>query len=463
MNAETYRERRSVLRKAVPDGDILILGNHYAARNYADNVYPFRQDSSFLYYAGVNRPDLALVIGSDGRSTLFGPRAGSDDLIWFGPHSGLDELAEEVGCDGRGTRQELAARLAGSGRDEGRVHFLPPYRGDRTLKLAELLGVAADAVAGLVSESLVDAVIRQRSVKSQAEVDEIEDALAVTSLMYASAMAATEPGITEAEVAAELQAPAIANNRQMAFPPIVTVRGEVLHNESYVNTLDAGDMLLIDSGAESHAFYASDITRTIPVNGRFEPDQRDIYEVVLAAQLAAISVASPQVTNREVHLTAARAIASGLTDMGLMRGNVEDAVEAGAHALFFPHGIGHMMGLDVHDMEDLGDRVGYPDGERRSSQFGLNALRLARRLEPGFVITIEPGIYFIPALIDRWRTEGRHADFIRFDRLRAFRNFGGVRIEDDILITETGARILGPIIPKSIEDVEETVHPLKSS
>lgn len=461
MNAETYTERRRVLREAVPEGDILILGNDYASRNYVDNVYPFRQDSSFLYYGGVNRPDLALMIGADGRTTLYGRRTGSDDLVWFGPHASLDELAELVGCDARGTRQELAARLADSARDGVRMHFLPPYRGDRTLKLAELMNKPADQIAAMVSDDLVDAVIRQRSVKTEAEVNEIEDALDVTALMYASAMAATEPGITEAEVAAKLQGPAISHNRQTSFPPIVTVRGEVLHNESYANTLDAGDMLLIDSGAESPGFYASDITRTVPVNGRFEPDQRDIYEVVLAAQLAAISVASPQATNREVHLVAARAIAAGLTDLGLMRGDVDEAVEAGAHALFFPHGIGHMMGLDVHDMEDLGDRVGYPEGERRSTQFGLNALRLARRLEPGFVITIEPGIYFIPALIDRWRTEGRHADFIRYDRLRAFRGFGGVRIEDDLLITETGSRVLGPGIPKSIEDVEDSVRPLK--
>ncbi len=461
MNAEVYSERRRVLREAFPDGDILILGNDYASRNYVDNVYPFRQDSTFLYYGGVSRPDLALLIGADGRTVLYGRRAGSDDLVWFGPHSSLDELAESVGCDGRGTRQDLSTRLTDSRQAGNRVHFLPPYRGDRTLKLMELMHLTAEQVPEMVSPELVDAVIRQRSVKSKLEVAEIEDALAVTALMYASAMAATEPGITEAEVAAELVRPATAHDRQTSFPPIVTVRGEVLHNESYHNTLDPGDMLLIDSGAESPGFYASDITRTVPVNGKFEPEQRDIYEVVLAAQLAAISVASPQVTNREVHLVAARTIASGLNDLGLMRGDVDDAVEAGAHALFFPHGIGHMMGLDVHDMEDLGDRVGYPDGASRSTQFGLNALRLARRLEPGFVITIEPGIYFIPALIDRWRAEGRHADFIRYDRLRAFRRFGGVRIEDDLLITETGSRVLGPVIPKSTEDVEEAVRPLR--
>ncbi len=250
----------------------------------------------------------------------------------------------------------------------------------------------------------------------------------------------------------------MAANRQLAFQPIVTVRGEVLHNESYANTLSAADMLLIDSGAESRRCYASDVTRTFPVNGHFEPQQRDIYEVVLAAQLAAITTASPEVTNRDVHLMAARTIASGLTDVGLMRGDPDAAVEAGAHALFFPHGIGHMLGLDVHDMEDLGDEVGYPAGESRSTQFGLNALRLARRLEPGFVITVEPGIYFIPALIDRWRAEGRHADFIRYDKVQAFRGFGGVRIEDDVLITETGSRVLGPGIPKSVDEVEQAVR-----
>jgi Xaa-Pro aminopeptidase len=276
--------------------------------------------------------------------------------------------------------------------------------------------------------------------------------------MFRAAMAATRPELTEAAIAAELMKPAIAANRQLAFQPIVTVRGEVLHNESYANTLSAADMMVIDSGAESERWYASDITRSFPVNGRFEPAQRDIYEVVLAAQLAAITTASPGVTNRDVHLVAARTITSGLIDVGLMKGDAAAAVEAGAHALFFPHGIGHMLGLDVHDMEDLGDEVGYPEGESRSTQFGLNALRLARRLEPGFVVTIEPGVYFIPALIDRWRAEGRHADFIRYDKVQAFRGFGGIRIEDDVLITDSGSRVLGPGIPKSVSEVEQAVR-----
>jgi Xaa-Pro aminopeptidase len=458
IDATTYSARRAALREAVSDGEILILGNAAAPRNYADNVYPFRQDSHFLYYAGVDHAGLALVIGSDGRSTLYGPPEHPDDLVWFGPHPTLEDFANRGGLDAWDTMAALRERLLGVVGRGGKVHYLPPYRSERRFRVAELLGVDPRAVDAAVSEELVRAVNTQRSVKSEDEIAEIEDALSVTAAMYRSAWAATEAGRTEAEIAAALQAPALARDRQLAFPPIVTVRGEVLHNESYANTLSDGDLLLIDSGAESARCYASDITRTVPVSGRFSTLQRDIYDVVLAAQLAAISAASPEHTNREVHLVAARTIAAGLTELGLMRGDADHAVAAGAHALFFPHGIGHMLGQDVHDMEDLGDVVGYPEGEARSEQFGINFLRLARRLEPGFVITIEPGIYFIPALIDRWAAEGRHTEFIRYDRLERYTGFGGVRIEDDILITEQGCRVLGPGIPKEAAQVEEAMR-----
>ncbi len=458
MDAHTSRERRRVLRDAVPHGEILILGNGYASRNYADNVYPFRQDSNFLYYGGASSAGMAMIIGTDGEATLYGARRQADDLVWFGPIPGLSDYAEAGGFDGHGTIADMETRLEQIRGSGGVVHFLPPYRPARMLRLAELFAIDPGATPEAASQELVRAVIGQRSVKTEAEIAEIEDALDVTAKMYAAAMSATRPGRSEAKIAAELMKPAMEANRQLAFPPIVTVRGEVLHNESYANPLTAADMLLVDSGAESPRWYASDITRTFPVNGHFEPQQRDVYEIVLAAQLAAITTSSPGVTNREVHLIAARTIASGLRDVGLMKGDSDAAVEAGAHAMFFPHGIGHMLGLDVHDMEDLGDEVGYPADERRSTQFGLNALRLARRLEPGFVITIEPGIYFIPALIDRWRAEGRHADFIRYDKVQAFRGFGGVRIEDDILITDTGSRVLGPGIPKSVNEVEQAVR-----
>jgi Xaa-Pro aminopeptidase len=454
MDADTYTARRNALREAVPDGEILILGNAASPRNYADNVYPFRQDSHFLYYAGISSPGLALVLDSEGGSTLYGPPEHPDDLVWFGPHPSLAELADGSGIDGWDTPDALRERMHAAGRNGLRVHFLPPYRSERRFAVAELFGTDPRSVDAGASRELIRTVNAQRSIKGDEEIAEIEDALTVTAAMYRSAMAATEAGRTEAEIAAALQAPALARDRQMAFAPIVTVHGEVLHNEAYSNTLADGQLLLIDSGAESVHWYASDITRTFPVSGRFSPMQRDIYEVVLAAQLATIAACSPEHTNREVHLVAARTVAEGLKGVGLMQGDVDDAVAAGAHALFFPHGIGHMLGQDVHDMEDLGDVVGYPDGESRSDQFGLNFLRLARRLEPGFVVTIEPGVYFIPALIERWAAQERHGEFIRYDRLDSYREFGGVRIEDDVLITENGCRVLGPPIPKEIADVE---------
>ena len=454
MDATTYRDRRRRLREAVPDGEILLLGNLPISRNYADAQLPFRQDSSFLYFTGVSQVGMALVLGDDGSETLYGPPAHPDDLVWFGARPSVAELAEGAGVAACGTMEELAARVQSVVRRGGALHSLPPYRADRVLQLAALLGVAPATGSQGGSAPLIRAVVAQRSVKSEAEVAEIEDALAVTAEMYRAARAAARLGVTEASVMAALQAPAAARGRQLSFSPIVTVRGEVLHNEDYSNVLEAGKLLLIDSGAESPLGYAGDITRTFPVTGRFAPEQRDIYEVVLAAQLAAIGAASPETSNRDVHLVAARTIASGLREIGLMRGDVDEAVAAGAHALFFPHGIGHMLGLDVHDMEDLGDVVGYPEGEPRSTQFGLNFLRLAKQLEPGFVITIVPGVYFIPALIDRWRREGRHAEFIRYDRVQAFRGLGGVRIEDDVLITEDGSRVLGPPIPKSVQDLE---------
>jgi len=317
-----------------------------------------------------------------------------------------------------------------------------------------LLGLDPREIAAQTSVDLVRAVAAQRSIKEEAEIAEIEDAIAVTALMYRATMRGVRAGLTEARVAATHMMEAVARDRGQAFSPIVTTAGEVLHNTSYRNTLKDGDLLLVDSGAESSLFYASDITRTMPVSGRFSERQREVYEVVLAANEAAIAAASPERTNRDLHLLAARTVVTGLKDIGLMQGNVDDAVEAGAHALFFVHGLGHMMGLDVHDMEDLGDVVGYQRGDERSTQFGLAYLRLARKLEPGFVITIEPGIYFIPALIDRWRADGRLRDFIRYDRLEAYRDFGGIRIEDDVLITEDGSRVLGPAIPKSVADVE---------
>ena len=458
METTTYSARRKALRKAVPDGAILILGNEEAPKNYVDNPYPFRQDSHFLYYVGVSQAGMALLIEPDGREVLFGTPEHPDDVIWFGPHQTLEDHAESAGVDATSPMEELVGMLAKHLDDGGGVHYLPPYRASRRFALGALLGADPREVDDGGSQELVAAVAGQRSVKEEAEISEMEDALAITAKMYNATMRSAAPGRTEAEIAAIHQAAAGASDRNQAFNPIVTVCGDVLHNTSYENTLEEGDLLLVDSGAESPGFYASDITRTMPVTGKFTDQQRDIYEVVLAANMEAIDAAGPGVTNRELHLLAAKTITEGLKDLGIMKGNVDRAVAAGAHALFFPHGIGHMIGLDVHDMEDLGDVVGYEPGEARSSQFGLNALRLAKKLEPGYVITIEPGVYFIAALVERWEGEGRHKGYIRYDRLAQYCGFGGVRIEDDVLITEGGHRVLGQPIPKSVDEIEEAMR-----
>jgi len=442
MDAKTHTARREALRKSVPEGAILIMGNDEAPKNYVDNVYPFRQDSHFLYYGGVSQAGLALLIEPDGSEVLYGTPEHPDDVIWHGPHPTLSDHAAAAGVSESVGIGELVSRLAALSEGGAEIHYLPPYRADRSFTLGALLGVDPREVEGGVSAEMVAAVAAQRSIKEEAEIAEMEDALSVTAKMYRATMRSAEPGRTEAEVAAIHKAAAAASDRQQAFNPIVTVCGDVLHNTSYANTLEEGDLLLVDSGAESPGFYASDITRTMPVTGKFTSQQRDIYEVVLAANQAAIDAAAPGVTNRELHMLAAR--------------TVDRAVEAGAHALFFVHGLGHMIGLDVHDMEDLGDIIGYEPGEERSSQFGLAALRLARKLEPGFVITIEPGIYFIAALVERWQGEGRCKGY-RYDRLDDYCGLGGVRIEDDVLITDDGHRVLGPPIPKTVAEIEEAM------
>ncbi len=454
MNADTYRSRREHLRANVDGGAILILGNNDAPKNYADNVYPFRQDSHFLYYAGINETGMAMLIEPDGRDILFGRPYDPDDLVWHGPRPHVGDHATAAGFAASMDISTLKSEIDRLIKADVRIHYLPPYRAERAFQLAELLDANPEKVGNGVSDDLVRAVCSQRLIKSYEEIIEIEDALFVTAQMYQVAMSQARPGRSEFEIAGLMQARALELGRQQAFTPIVSVRGEVLHNHSYDNRLADGDLLLMDSGAESPGSYASDITRTFPVNGKFSDRQRRIYEIVLAAQMGVIHAADPKHDNKEMHRLAARTIAGGLTALGLMKGNPDDAVEAGAHALFFPHGIGHMMGLDVHDMEDLGDIVGYPEGEERSTQFGLTFLRMTRRLEPGHVITVEPGIYFIPALIDQWRSENRHTEFIDYDRVEDFKGFGGIRIEDDVLITEDGCRVLGHGIPKTVDEVE---------
>jgi Xaa-Pro aminopeptidase len=453
---ETFRTRRALLLKEAGNGLILLPGNEEAPMNYADNVYRFRQDSSFLYFTGIRLPHFVLLLdASSGTSVLFGQEPTIDDIVWMGPQPSLAQLAEAAGIEKALPYEALSGHIASALAQGRTVHYLPPYRGEQVIQLSRWLGRSVDDITKGASPALIQAVVRQRMTKTSAEIEEIGHAVEVTGQMHVAAMRQAREGMTEAQLAGLVEGIAVAGGGNLSYPVILTVNGHVLHNHEHHNVLRNGQMVLGDFGAETANGYAGDITRTFPVSGRFTAQQRDIYEIVLNTETDAIAACRPGVGYREIHLKAALQIANGLKDLGLMQGDMAEAVAQGAHALFFPHGLGHALGLDVHDMEGLGEQyVGYRPGLERSKQFGLKSLRLARELEPGFVLTVEPGIYFIPQLIDIWQKEGRAKDFIRYDKLEAFRNFTGIRIEDNIVITAEGCRVLGTPIPKKPEEIE---------
>ncbi len=455
--AKTFTHRRAGLSLSMKKGLVLLPGNSEAARNYRANPFHFRQDSSFLYFTGLSEPDLWLLMDLEGgTTTLFGEECTLDDQIWMGPKPSLAEKAASAGIEKSLPIADLAGLLSDASGKGCPIHFLPPYRGETIMKLAELLGRPISEIRAGASPDLIRTVVRYRSVKGPEEIEEIERALDISHHMYARLLSVIRPGVGERELAGLIEGIAFSRGNGTSFPTILSVRGEVLHNHDRDGTLTGGQLLLVDSGAETVAGYASDITRTIPVSPRFSPSQRVVYQAVLNAQEKAIGMIRPGIPFRDVHLGACRSLVQDLLTLGIMKGDADSAVESGAHALFFPHGIGHMLGLDVHDMESLGeDEVGYDEEFRRSDQFGLAYLRLARKLKKGFVVTVEPGLYFIPALIDKWKAENRHADFIRYEMLENFKGLGGIRIEDDVLVTESGGKVLGPPIPKTVHDLEQ--------
>ena len=456
---ETYIARREQLRKDIGHGLIIIPGNHEAPCNYKDNTYWFRQDSTFLYFFGLQREDMVGVIDCDnGKDYIFANDYDIDDIIWTGPLPSVSELAASVGVANSGDIKALQAvckEATGSGR---RVHFLPPYRADIRADLADWLGLAYHAVNNYASMELILACVKQRSVKSAEEIEEIEKAIATAYNMHVGAMKLAMPGRYEYELAGFMEGEAWKGNGPVSFPIIMTVHGETLHNHGHNNRLEVGRMLVMDAGCETAMNYCSDITRSVPVGGKFNERQKAIYEIVLSANMEALRVTRPGITYKEVHQAASRKLAEGYKGLGILKGNVDDIVASGAHSLLMPHGLGHMMGLDVHDMENYGQiYVGYDQDVRPSDQFGLSSLRFGRRMQPGFVVTDEPGCYFIPALIDKWHAEGTCKDFVDFDELEKWKDFGGIRIEDDVLVTEDGARVLGKPIPKTVKEIEETI------
>jgi Xaa-Pro aminopeptidase len=454
---ETYIRRRRRLQELVSSGLLLFLGNDESPMNCADNAYPFRQDSTFLYYWGLDFPGLAAVVDLDrNREIVFGSELTLDDIMWGGPAEALSERCRRGGADDVRAPQELQTIVSEALRQKRAVHFLPPYRAANAVKLHTLTGTPPGKAQALASAEFIRAVVSQRSIKTEDEIRQIEAALETTRGMHLLAMQQSAPGHREREIVAAMAQLAWGRSgAQLAFPPIFSRDGHIFHNPHHGNTLQEGDLVVNDSGAEGPMHYASDVTRTFPASGKFTPRQKELYSLVLDVQQRAIDAVRPGIEYREVHHQACLKLTEGLKTIGLMKGDVPAAVAAGAHALFMPHGLGHMLGLDVHDMEDLGEEfVGYTDTIRRSPQFGTRQLRLARALEPGFVITVEPGVYFIPPLIDRWQAQNMHRDFIDYAAVGRFRDTCGIRIEDDVLVTATGGRVLGPPIPKTVAELE---------
>ena len=459
FNRETYVKRRAELKKLVKDGVIILFGNNDSPVNYPSNsYYPFRQDSSFLYYFGLGRDGLVGIIDVDnGTETLVGDDIDIEDIVWFGSVDSVSGMAASVGVANTAPMKQLQAICNEALKLHRRIHFLPPYRFDTKLQISDLLGIHPSQQKEAASLELINAVVKMRSVKEQQEIDEIEDACSIGYKMHTAAMRATRPGVTEKYVGGIVNGVANSYGAMVSFATIFTQHGEIMHGVPRWDKLEEGRLALCDAGAENRNNYCSDNTRTYPVGGKFTQRQLDIYRIVEACHDYVLEVAKPGVKYKDVHLAVCRLMAERLKELGLMKGDVDDAVSAGAHAMFLPHGLGHMMGLDVHDMEGLGQiYVGFDDETRPSTQFGTNALRMGRRLELGFVVTDEPGIYFIPALIDDWKAQGLHKDFINYDLLETYKDFGGIRIEDDLLITADGCRFLGkdriPYHPQDVED-----------
>ena len=456
FSKEIYLQRRKTLMEKVGNGIILLLGNGEVGRNYKANEYRFRQDSIFLYYTGLENPHVAAILDADSHIThFFGHDSSMDDVIWTGNETSLKTLAAKTGIHNTYPFGHIASMLQQAIAQGRKIHFLPPYRHENSLYLHTWLGFPIVHLNEKSSITLVQAIVNQRTVKNDEELREMEVAVNISRAIHISLMQRAKAGMKEAELVGIAEGIARAAGNGLAYFPIVTVQGQILHNHYDQNTLVAGQMVLADVGAESCGCYAGDITRTFPVNQQFTTQQKEVYQIVLEANEQVIAHIRPGVTYQAMHLLAARIITEGLKALGLMKGDTDAAVAEGAHALFMPHGLGHLIGLDVHDMEDLGeDYVGYTADIVRSKQFGTAYLRFAKMLQTGYTLTVEPGIYFIPALIDKWQKERKFTSFINYDKISDYRNFTGIRIEDNVVVTSDGCRVLGNPIPKSIAAIE---------
>ena len=460
FSKETYVSRRAELKKLVKSGIIILFGNNDSPANYPNNAYsPFRQDSSFLYYFGQKRDGLVGIIDIDNdMETLIGDDISVEDIVWYGSVDSVHDMAQQVGVANTAPMKTLKTICNDALRQKRKVHFLPPYRFDIKLQVFDLLGIHPNQQKESASMDLIKAVVKMRSAKEPQEIEELERAAVIGYKMHTTAMRMCKPGAIEQNIAGYLKGIAHGYGAMESFATILSQHGEIMHGAPSMNPLEDGRLLLVDAGAETINNYCSDNTHTMPVNGKFTQRQLEIYSIVEECHDYALKAARPGVKYWDVHFGVCRLMTDRLKELGLMKGDTDEAVAAGAHAMFLCHGLGHMMGMDVHDMENFDQiNVGFDEETRPNlEQFGTNCLRMGRRLEEGFVVTDEPGIYFIPALIDDWRSKGLHKDFINYDMLETYKDFGGIRIEDDLLITKDGCRFLGKDrIPYHPKDVEE--------
>ncbi len=460
FSKETYVSRRAELKKLVKSGIIILFGNNDSPANYPNNAYsPFRQDSSFLYYFGQKRDGLVGIIDIDNdMETLIGDDISVEDIVWYGSVDSVHDMAQQVGVANTAPTKTLKTICNDALRQKRKIHFLPPYRFDIKLQVFDLLGIHPNQQKESASMELIKAVVKMRSAKEPQEIEELERAAVIGYKMHTTAMRMCKPGAIEQNIAGYLKGIAHGYGAMESFATILSQHGEIMHGAPSMNPLEDGRLLLVDAGAETINNYCSDNTRTMPVNGKFTQRQLEIYSIVEECHDYALKAARPGVKYWDVHFGVCRLMTDRLKELGLMKGDTDEAVAAGAHAMFLCHGLGHMMGMDVHDMENFDQiNVGFDEETRPNlEQFGTNCLRMGRRLEEGFVVTDEPGIYFIPALIDDWRSKGLHKDFINYDKLETYKDFGGIRIEDDLLITKDGCRFLGKDrIPYHPKDVEE--------
>lgn len=459
FDKKTYVSRRAKLKELVKNGIIILFGNNESPCNYPSNgYYPFRQDSSFLYYFGLNRDGLVGVIDIDNNTeTLVGNDIDIEDIVWYGSVDSVRDMADSVGVAETAPMKSLKTICNDAMRQKRRIHFLPPYRYDIKLQIFDLLGIHPGQQKESASMELINAVVKMRSTKEQQEIEELERAATIGYKMHTTAMRLTKPGLTEKYIGGQVDGVAHSYGAMVSFPTIFSQHGEIMHGNPSMAILESGRLALCDAGAETINNYCSDNTRTYPVNGKFTQRQLEIYSIVEACHDYVLDVAKPGVKYMDVHFAVCRLMTERLKELGLMKGDTDEAVAAGAHAMFLPHGLGHMMGMDVHDMENLDQiNVGFDEETRpRLDQFGTNCLRMGRRLEEGFVVTDEPGIYFIPALIDDWKASGHCAEFLNFDKIETYKDFGGIRLEDDVLITKDGCRFIGkeriPYHPKDVE------------